>query len=68
MKALVIEPVRLDILAKEKMGSERDGAFEALLAANPGISASGPFVAAPVIIEIPEAPQKPPVSIISPWD
>lgn len=68
MKTLIIEPVRLDILAKEKMGTERDGALEALLAANPGVSASGPFVTAPAIIEIPAAPQKTPVVTVSPWD
>lgn len=68
MKILITEPVRLDILAKEAMGTECDGALEALLAANPGISAQGPFISAPRIIEIPGAPPKPAAITVSPWD
>ena len=63
-----MEPVRLDILAKETMGTERDGAIEALLAANPGLAAQGPFVMAPLEIEIPPTPEKPAVVTVSPWD
>ncbi len=65
---MITEPVRLDILAKEAMGTERDGALEALLAANPGLAAQGPFVITPREIEIPETPSKPPVTTVSPWD
>lgn len=68
MKRLITEPVRLDILAKETMGTERDGALEALLAANPGLAAQGPFVMAPMEIEIPDTPPKPAVTTVSPWD
>lgn len=68
MKRLITEPVRLDILAEETMGTERDGALEALLAANPGLAAQGPFIMAPQEIEIPETPAKPAVATVSPWD
>lgn len=68
MKRLITEPVRLDILAKETMGTERDGAIEALLAANPGLAAQGPFVRAPMEIEIPDTPPAPAVTTVSPWD
>lgn len=68
MKRLIVEPVRLDILAKETMGTERDGALEALLASNPGLAAQGPFVMAPREIEIPETPAKQAAATVSPWD
>jgi phage tail protein X len=68
LKRLIIEPVRLDILAKEQMGTERDGALEALLDANPGVAKEGPFVVAPRFVEIPPTPEKPPVPTVNPWD
>ncbi len=67
-RRLIIEPVRLDILAKEQMGNERDGALEALLAANPGLARQGPFVVAPRFVEIPPTPEKPPVPTVNPWE
>lgn len=67
-KVTVEEPVRLDILAREKMGTERDGAFEALLAANPGLAEEGPFVVAPRAVVIPATPAKPAAPSINPWD
>ncbi|AZG78176.1 tail protein X [Methylocystis rosea] len=68
MKRLIIEPVRLDILAREQMGSELDGAMEALLDANPGLAREGPFVVAPRFVEIPRTPEKPTVPTVNPWD
>ncbi len=68
MKRLIIEPVRLDILAMEQMGSERDGAIEALLYANPGLAKEGPFIVAPRFVEIPPTPEKPTVPTVNPWD
>jgi phage tail protein X len=68
LKRLIIEPVRLDILAKEQMGTERDGAMEALLDANPGLAKEGSFVVAPRFVEIPPTPEKPTVPTVNPWD
>jgi phage tail protein X len=68
LKRLIIEPVRLDILAREQMGTERDGAMEALLDANPGLAKEGPFVVAPRFVEIPPTPSRPPVPNVNPWD
>lgn len=68
MKIRVTEPLRLDILAKETMGTERDGALEALLAANPGMAARGPFLVAPADVEIPPTPDPRPPAVVSPWD
>lgn len=68
MKRLIIEPVRLDILAKEQMGTERNGAMEALLDANRGLAEEGPFVVAPRFVEIPPTPEKPTVLTVNPWD
>ncbi|MBG0796865.1 tail protein X [Methylocystis sp. L43] len=68
MKRLIIEPVRLDILAREQMGSELDGAMEALLDANPGLAKEGSFVVAPRVVEIPPTPEKPTIPNINPWD
>jgi phage tail protein X len=68
LKRLIIEPVRLDILAKEQMGTELDGAMEALLDTNPGLAKEGPFVVAPRFVEIPPTPEKPPVPTVYPWD
>jgi phage tail protein X len=68
LKRLIIEPVRLDILAKEQMGTERDGAMEALLDVNPGLAKEGPFIVAPRFVEIAPTPEKPPVPTVNPWD
>jgi phage tail protein X len=68
LKRLIIEPVRLDILAREQMGSERDGAMEALLDASPGLAREGPFVVAPRFVEIPPTPSRPTVPTVNPWD
>jgi phage tail protein X len=64
----IIEPVRLDILAKEMLGSERDGCFEALLAANPGLADSGPFASEGATITIPAKPEQPARPTINVWD
>lgn len=67
-KRAVIEPVRLDILAKEALGTEGDGCFEALLAANRGLAAEGPFAREGRLIAIPEKPTKAATPVINPWD
>lgn len=68
MVTRVVEPLRLDILAKETMGTERDGALEALLAANPGMADAGPFLAAPNDVVVPETPATPAEPAVNPWD
>lgn len=67
-KTTIVEPLRLDILAQETMGTANDGAFEALLAANPGMADGGPFLAAPATIEVPKRPEKPAVATVNPWE
>jgi phage tail protein X len=67
MTRTVAEPVRLDILAQEAMGTAADGALEALLAANPGL-ADAPFVAEGREVEIPPRPEPPAVPTIDPWE
>jgi phage tail protein X len=68
MKRTIQEPVRLDILAQETIGTALDGALEALLNANPGMAAGGPFLVAPATIEIPRRPEKAAVATINPWN
>ncbi|MBY6243729.1 tail protein X [Methylosinus sp. Sm6] len=64
----IAEPLRLDILARETMGKAQDGAFEALLAANPGMAAEGPFLVAPRDVVVPETPAAPAAPSVNPWD
>jgi phage tail protein X len=64
----IIEPLRLDILAAETIGTANDGALEALLNANPGMADDGPFLDAPKEIEIPARPEKPAVATVNPWE
>lgn len=61
------EPVRLDILAKAVMGTERDGCLEALLDANPGL-ADDPFAPEGLTIVVPPRPEKPAAPVVNPWD
>jgi len=67
LKRTIAEPLRLDILAFELMGKTTDGALEALLAANPGMAANGPFLAAGSEVEIPPTPETPRVAAVNPW-
>ena len=67
-KITVIEPVRLDILAHEAIGTALDGGFEALLAANPGLADGGPYLQAPRDVEIPPRPEPPAVPTVNPWE
>lgn len=68
MTKRIEEPLRLDILAHETIGTALDGAFEALLDANPGMADGGPFLAAPKTIEVPRRPEKPALATINPWE
>jgi phage tail protein X len=68
VRQIFTEPLRLDILAKAALGTERGGALEALLAANPGLAAGGPFLDPPRELTIPATPAPPPVAAVNPWD
>ncbi|MCC3246122.1 tail protein X [Methylocystis sp. WRRC1] len=65
---MITEPLRLDILAAETMGKAGDGAFEALLNANPGLADGGPYLQAPREVEIPAPPAPPAVPTVNPWE
>lgn len=62
------EPLRLDIFAKAIQGTEKNGAVEALLDANPGLAALGGFVGEKQVLNIPDRPEPQPVPAINPWD
>ncbi len=66
-KTILEQEDRIDHVAKELIGTEQDGAVEALLEANPGLAAEGPFVAAGRELVVPDRPVKT-VTIVSPWD
>ena len=61
------ENLRLDILTKQLLGTEQDGAVEALLAANPGLAAQGPYVEEGTGLTVPARPDKPAVPAVQPW-
>lgn len=69
MNRIVLEePLRLDILAHDTMGTEQKGRFEALLDANPGLADQGPFAIAPQTIVVPDAPVVAASPSVNPWD
>lgn len=69
MRAVIIpENIRIDILARDLMGTERDGCVELFLAANPGLANNGPYVDAGTLINVPERPPKPLTPVVNPWD
>ncbi len=64
----ISQPLRLDIIAAETMGTEQNGCMEALLAANPGLSAGGPYIAEGTTVSAPPAPVVAPVPAVNPWN
>lgn len=64
----ITEPLRLDILARDTMGTEQKGCFEALLKANPGLADQGAFARAPQTIVVPQTPAPPATPSVNPWD
>lgn len=50
------EQERLDRIARKLYGSEGGGSLEALLTANPGLSALGPFVPRGYVLTVPALP------------
>jgi phage tail protein X len=67
-RARAIVGLRLDILAKQLAGTERQGTLEAMLAANPGLAAGGPYVEEGRTVAAPERPAAESViATINPW-
>lgn len=60
--------LRLDIVAAETMGSEQNGCLEALLAANQGLAAGGPYIAEGSTVTVPTVPVVAPTPVVNPWD
>jgi phage tail protein X len=57
----------VDAICYKQYGST--GAYvEAVLAANPGLAAQGPFLPAGITIELPEFAQQPTVETVKLWD
>jgi phage tail protein X len=67
-KARAIVPLRLDILAKQLAGTERRGRIEAMLTANPGMAAQGPYVEAGRLVHAPARPEQDTRAVINPWE
>lgn len=62
------EGLRLDIVAAQTMGTEQNGCLEALLAANQGLAAGGPYIAEGATVTVPSVPAQPAVPTVNPWD
>lgn len=66
---LTADRERLDRIAQAALGSERDGGIEALLAANPGLAAGGPFALFGDRLAVPKTVTKPAVTKPTrPWE
>lgn len=63
------EELRVDILARDLLGSEGGGRTELLLAANPGLAARGPYVDEGTALTVPAIAAEPVVlPSVNPWD
>ena len=63
------EELRVDILARQLVGNEREGGLEALLAVNPGLAGVGHFVPEGTRLAVPprrDGPQV--VKSVNPWE
>lgn len=60
--------LRLDIVAAETMGSEQNGCLEALLAANQGVAAGGPYIGEGATVTVPAVPVVAATPTVNPWD
>lgn len=69
---VAVEELRLDVLTRDRMGSERQGCLEALLAANPGLAGAvldlGGYVPTGTAIAVPRPPERPAEPTVYPWD
>lgn len=60
---------RIDRIAGRLYGTARGGTVEALLAANPGLAAEGPYLARGRRIRVPLKPDKQPdAALTRPWE
>lgn len=63
------EQDRLDVVARDLVGSADKGGLEALLKANPGLAAGGLFVPGGRRLIVPEIPLETPIlPSINPWE
>lgn len=62
------EELRIDLLSRQLMTSAYDGNVEALLAANPGLSEQGAFIAAGTRLIVPEPLPPATISAPNPWE
>lgn len=63
------DALRLDIVARDQLGSEQGGGLERLLAANPGLAFGGPYAAEGQRITVPDTDTGQTVATsINPWD
>lgn len=63
------EDLRLDIAARDALGTETGGTVEALLALNPGLAAAGGYVRAGEPLATPAATARRPVlAAVNPWE
>ncbi|MBX3545608.1 tail protein X [Chelatococcus sp.] len=63
------EDLRLDILARDLLGTEQEGAVEMLVAANPGLAErSKGFATAGEALIVPEFSRKTVIDTVNPWE
>lgn len=63
------EELRLDILTRDLLGTEKGGRVEALLSANQGLAALGPYVPAAAVLTVPAIDASPVVApSVNPWE
>jgi phage tail protein X len=67
-RARALVGLRLDIVAKQLSGTERNGSVEAMLTLNPGLAADGPYAQEGRVIVAPERSGAAPVATVNPWD
>ena len=60
-------PARLDRVAKAIYGTELTGTVEALLDANPGLAALGPFLPAGTMLTVPDVAPVSTSTFVPPW-
>ncbi len=60
-------PERIDRIARAIYGSERSGAVEQLLDANPGLALQGAFIAPRTVLTVPAVTPTSTSTFVAPW-